>query len=148
MAKNPFKKKSLTDTLVNVGIGGAANVAIDAAWDALGVDSYIPAMESISPSTIKHAIKIIGGAVVGGMVSNKYARAAADGVATVGVSNLIDELWNPGTTGDQKPTKGLPGGTIGALRGYRYGSRRFGKSLKASGRKASGRMAGLEDFQS
>lgn len=143
MAKNPFKKKSLTDTLVNVGIGGAANVAIDAAWDALGVDSYIPAMENVSASTIKHAIKIIGGAVVGGMVSNKYARAAADGVATVGVSNLIDELWNPGTTGDQKPVPGLPGGTIGALRGYRYGSRSFGKS-----RKASGRMAGLEDFQS
>lgn len=148
MAKNPFKKKSLMDTLVNVGIGGAANVAIDAAWDAIGVDSYLPAMESVSPSTIKHAIKIIGGALVGGMVSNKYARAAADGVATVGVSNLIDELWNPGaststtTTTTTKPEggAGLPGGTIGALRGYRYGSRAFGKG--------KGRMAGLEDFQS
>lgn len=144
MAKNPFKKKSLTDTLVNVGIGGAANVAIDAAWDAIGVDSYLPAMESVSASTIKHAIKIIGGALVGGMVSNRYARAAADGVATVGVSNLIDELWNPGTPvvdGEQKdPTAGLPGGTIGALRGYRYGNKSFGKG--------KGRMAGLEDFQS
>lgn len=145
MAKNPFKKKSLTDTLVNVGIGGAANVAIDAAWDAVGVDSYLPAMESVSSSTIKHAIKIIGGALVGGMVSNRYARAAADGVATVGVSNLIDELWNPGKSESSASesaaaAQGLPGGTIGALRGYRYGSRSFGKG--------KGRMAGLEDFQS
>ena len=147
MAKNPFKKKSLTDTLVNVGIGGAANVAIDAAWDAIGVDSYLPAMESVSASTIKHAIKIIGGALVGGMVSNRYARAAADGVATVGVSNLIDELWNPGSSDSSASASesaaasaGLPGGTIGALRGYRYGNKSFGKG--------KGRMAGLEDFQS
>ena len=144
MAKNPFKKESLKNTLVNVGVGGAANVAVDAAWDALGIDSYIPAMENVSPSVVKHVIKIIGGAVVGGMVRDKFARAAADGVATVGVSNLIDELWNPGTTGgEQKPVPGLPSGTIGALRGHRYGSRSFGKS-----RRASGRMAGLEDFQS
>ncbi len=140
MAKNPFKKKSLTDALVNVGVGGAANVAIDYAWDAIGVDSYIPDSLGVSGATIKHAIKILGGAVVGGMVSNRYARAAADGVATVGVSNLINEL----ITKDDKPAAGLPNGTIGALRGYRYGSRNFGKGA----RKASGRMAGLEDFQS
>ena len=29
MAKNPFKKSSIIDTVVNVGVGGAANVAID-----------------------------------------------------------------------------------------------------------------------
>ena len=142
MAKNPFKKKSLTDTLINVGIGGGANVAFDAIWDAVGVDSMLPASISEYSSTIKNGIKILGGAVAGGMITGRW-RAAAGGIATVGVSNLIDEYWNPGKSGDNG-SAGLPGGTIGALRGYRYGSRNFGKGA----RKVSGRMAGLEDFQS
>ena len=126
MAKNPFKKKSLIDTLTNVGVGGAANVAIDYVWeqvDALAAyDQY------------KHIAKIVAGAVVGGMVSNKYARAAADGVATVGVSNLIQGLI------DKTPetTEGLPEGTIGRLR---YGSRSFRRAARGT------RMAGLENFQ-
>lgn len=127
--KNPFKKKSLTDTLMNVGIGGAANVAIDYVWEQ--VDALQPYDE------YKHIAKIVGGALVGSMVSAPWARAAADGVATVGVSNLIAGYLDtkPVTTA----TEGLPGGTIGALRGKRYGSRAFGKG--------KGRMAGLEDFQ-
>lgn len=129
--KNPFNKKSLTTSLMNVGVGGAANVAIDYAWE------QIDALQAYDE--YKHIIKIVGGALVGGMVSAPWARAAADGVATVGVSNLIAGYL------DKAPAKpegqnGLPNGTIGALRGYRYGKRNFGK-------RASGRMAGLDDFQ-
>lgn len=129
--KNPFKKKSLTDTLMNVGIGGAANVAIDYVWEQ--VDALQPYDE------YKHIAKIVGGALAGSMVSAPWARAAADGIATVGVSNLIAGYLEKGTDEGKKPTEGLPGGTIGALRGYRYG--------KSSFDKGKGRMAGLEDFQ-
>lgn len=128
--KNPFKKKSLTDTLMNVGIGGAANVAIDYVWEQ--VDALQPYDE------YKHIAKIVGGALAGSMVSAPWARAAADGIATVGVSNLIAGYLEKGTD-TTKTTEGLPGGTIGALRGYRYGKSSFGKG--------KGRMAGLEDFQ-
>lgn len=132
--KNPFKKKSLTDTLMNVGIGGAANVAIDYVWEQ--VDALKPYDE------YKHIAKIVGGALAGSMVSAPWARAAADGIATVGVSNLIagylDKDPDKKDT-DKKDLGGLPGGTIGALRGYRYGNKSFGKG--------KGRMAGLEDFQ-
>ena len=140
MAKNPFKKKSLIDTLTNVGVGGAANVAIDYVWDVAGLDTTLT-FESVSADTIKNAVKILGGAVVGGMISNKYARAAADGIATVGVSNLIAGLIN--TTPDPETTKtegsaGLPAGTIGRM--PRYGSRAY--------RAAKSRVAGLSDFMS
>lgn len=138
MAKNPFKKKSLIDTLTNVGVGGAANVAIDYVWDIAGLDTTLT-FESVSADTIKNAVKILGGAVVGGMISNKYARAAADGIATVGVSNLIAGLID--TTPETKNTEdtaGLPAGTIGRM--PRYGSRAY--------RAAKSRVAGLSDFMS
>ena len=126
--KNPFKKQSLVDTLMNVGVGGAANVAIDYAWE------QVEALQAYDE--YKHLIKIVGGALVGGMVSAKWARAAADGVATVGVSNLIASyIDKPATT--VETTAGMPDGTIGRVR---YGRRGFGKG--------KGRMAGLEDFQS
>lgn len=102
MAKNPFKKSSIIDTVVNVGVGGAANVAIDAV-----VDSF-EAIKSLGDTTI-NAIKIVAGSVVGSMVSNKVARAACDGVATVGVSNLIAGLMNGTAT---QGSAGLPHGTI------------------------------------
>ena len=112
-----FKKKGLTDTLLNVGVGGAANVAIDYAWNALGdtvssLDEY------------KNIIKVAGGALVGTMVTGKVARAAADGVAVVGVSNLIAGLMG---TSSEPATSGLPKGTIGAVR---TGSPYFGKKKK------------------
>lgn len=131
MAKNPFKKKSLIDTLTNVGVGGAANVAIDYVWE------QIPQLAAYDQ--YKHIAKIVGGAIVGGMVSNKYARAAADGVATVGVSNLIAGLIDttPETTTTDAPA-GLPAGTIGRM--PRYGSRAY--------RAAKSRVAGLSDFMS
>ena len=101
MAKNPFKKQSIIDTVVNVGIGGAANVAIDY------VVSQVDAVKSLGDTTI-NAAKVALGAVLGSMVSNKMLRAACDGVATVGVSNLVS-----GLLADATPASGMPYGTIG-----------------------------------
>lgn len=120
MAKNPFKKQSIIDTVVNVGIGGAANVAIDY------VVNQIDAIQSLGDTTI-NALKIAAGAVVGSMVTDKFARAAADGVATVGVSNLIAGLMNDTTPA---PASGLPYGTIGRVR---PGNRAYRRAHKVSG---------------
>lgn len=109
MAKNPFKKSSIIDTVVNVGVGGAANVAIDYLVD------QVEAIKSLGDTTI-NAIKIAGGAVIGSMVSNKVARAAADGVATVGVANLISGLMGITTTTTPEGAGALPYGTIGRVR--------------------------------
>ena len=110
MAKNPFKKSSIVDTLTNVGIGGAANVAIDYIFDS------VEALASVAD--YKKYLKIAAGAIGGSMVSNKYLRAAADGVAVVGVSNLIQDLMTDGgdtttTTTTAEGSNGLPEGTIG-----------------------------------
>lgn len=106
MAKNLFKKSSIIDTVVNVGVGGAANVAVDY------VVNQFDAIKSLGDTTV-NAIKIAAGALVGSMVSNKVARAAADGVATVGAANLISGLMADTTT---ETTSGLPYGTIGRVR--------------------------------
>lgn len=90
------------DTVVNVGIGGAANVAIDY------VVRQVEAIQSLGDTTI-NAAKVALGAVVGSMVSNKMLRAACDGVATVGVSNLVSGLLADSAT----PASGMPYGTIG-----------------------------------
>lgn len=113
MAKNPFKKSSIMDTLTNVGIGGAANVAIDYIFDS------VEALASVAD--YKNYLKIAAGALGGSMVTNKYLRAAADGVAVVGVSNLIQDLMtteesgngNEGGEGQQSGQGRLPEGTIG-----------------------------------
>ena len=120
MAKNPFKKQSIIDTVVNVGIGGAANVAIDYVVD------QVDAIKSLGDTTV-NIMKIAAGAVVGSMVSDKFARAAADGVATVGVSNLIAGLMKDEST---EVTSGLPYGTIGRVR---PGNRAYRRAHKVSG---------------
>lgn len=105
MAKNPFKKQSIIDTVINVGVGGAANVAIDSVVEQLDF------IKNLGDTAI-NAGKIALGAVLGSMVDNKYLRAACDGVATVGVSNLMAGLM-------EEPTKApgrLPFGTIGRAR--------------------------------
>lgn len=126
MAKNPFKKQSIMDTMINVGIGGAANVAIDYVVDQ--VDS----IKSLGETTI-NAAKIVLGAVVGSMVSSKVLRAATDGVATVGVSNLVKGLIT-GEDSSPKPnedgTSGLPYGTIGRVR---PGNRAYRRASRVSG---------------
>lgn len=104
------------DTVVNVGVGGAANVAVDYAW---GKVDFLAGLGE----TTKHAIKIAGGAILGSMVKNKYLRAAADGIAVVGVSNLI-ESYLPGVETKTEPGSGLPEGMIGRVRLGQRGFRR------------------------
>lgn len=118
--KNPFKKSSIIDTAINVGVGGAANVAMDYVF------ANVDALASLEPMT-KNIVKIVAGAVGGSMVSNKYVRAAADGVATVGVSNLIASYIGAEetTTPETAAPAGLAKGTIG--RAYRMGQRGFRK---------------------
>ena len=123
MAKNPFKKKGITDTLINVGIGGAANVAMDY------VVSSVEALSSLDSKTI-NAIKIGVGVLGGTMTTNKMVRAAVDGIATVGVSNLVASLMD-GTT-STSGTTGIPNGTIGA---FRLGNRNF---VRRGNRRVSG----------
>lgn len=106
------------DTVVNVGIGGAANVAFDS------IVSSFDAFAALDATT-KNAIKIGLGAIAGSMVSNKYVRAAADGVATVGVSNLVASYI--GGSSDAANTAGLPAGTIGRIR---MGNRAFRRGVR------------------
>ena len=135
--KNPFKKKSLTDALVNVGVGGAANVAIDYVWSMAGLDETISAnITAAEPETVKNLVKIIGGAVAGGMVSGRLGRAAADGVATVGASNFISGLINSSDTedkdgGNKEGTNGVPW-QVGKT-GRRMGQRGFRRAIRGTG---------------
>lgn len=127
MAKNPFKKQSIIDTVINVGVGGAANVAIDSVVEQLDF------IKNLGDTTI-NAGKIALGAVLGSMVDNKYLRAACDGVATVGVSNLMAGLMGEPT----KAPQGLPYGTIGRAR--MLGNRVYRRAHKVSGCNATSVM--------
>lgn len=110
--KNPFKKQSIMDTLVNVGIGGAANVAIDAA-----VTSYNKTAGTPIDETYVHVGKIALGVVGGSMVDNRYLRAAMDGVSTVGVSNLIASFMQEEPPAPPAPgTSGFMASSVGAMR--------------------------------
>lgn len=125
MAKNPFKKQSIIDTVINVGIGGAANVAIDY------VVNSVDAIKSLGDTTV-NAAKIAIGAIAGSMVSNKMLRAACDGIATVGVSNLVAGLMEEQVA----PSSGLPYGTIsGRISRVRPGNAAY---RRARTRKVSG----------
>ena len=106
------------DTVVNVGIGGAANVAMDYAF------AKIDALASLGDTT-KKAVKIAVGAIGGAMTTNKYLRAGLDGIATVGASELISSYIDTPAA-----TEGLPEGTIGRVR--RLGQRGF-KRAKIAG---------------
>ena len=119
--KNPFKKSSVIDTVVNVGIGGAANVAMD----------YIKAnylgILNLSDTTY-NAVKIAVGAIGGSMISGKYARAAVDGIATVGAANLIDGLLNGESNPNTEGSAGAP--FIGRAR---MGQRGFRRAVRGTG---------------
>lgn len=119
MAKNPFKKSSIMDTVVNVGVGGAANVAIDY------VVSQVDAIQQLGGTTI-NAAKIALGAVAGSMVSNKFLRAACDGIATVGVSNLVKGLMEsaPNEGAGALPYGTIAGRVIPGNRAYRRAARK------------------------
>lgn len=139
MKKNPFKKQSLTDTLVNVAVGGAANVAIDYIETEFNVPAEGKTEKPLS-DTVVNCVKIGIGAVVGGMVSNKIARAAADGIAVVGVSNLIKGLMAESSA---ESTSGVPYGTIGAnMERIHLGNRHFQKKAKGAGFTVNGTFLG------
>lgn len=131
MAKNPFKKQSIIDTAINVGIGGAANVAIDY------VVNQVDAIKSLGDTTV-NMLKLAAGAIVGSMVTDKMARAAADGVATVGASNLIAGLMADGGTTTTETTSGLPYGTISGR--VVPGNRAYRRARKVSGAQTAGVM--------
>lgn len=109
-----FQKQNILTTLMNVGIGGAANVAIDA------VVSNVDALNTIDPKYIKIG-KIALGVLGGSLTSNKVLRAATDGIATVGASEIVSELINAEAA--PAPAAGLPAGTIGRIRAL--GNRTF-----------------------
>ena len=118
--KNPFKKQAIVDTVINVGIGGAANVAMNYAF------GKIDALASLGDTT-KKAIKIAVGALAGTMTTNKYLRAAADGIATVGASELISD-YLPVDEATEAPA-GLPYGMIGRAGVRRLGNKAFRKKV-------------------
>lgn len=109
--KNPFKKSSITDTLINVGVGGAANAAMD--YAVANVDALA------SVASYANYIKLGVGVLGGTMISGKVARAAFDGLATVGASDIIKELITPAASAD--PTSGAP--FIGRVRTGQRGFR-------------------------
>lgn len=104
MAKNPFKTKNVVDTLINVGVGGAGNVAADY------VINNVDMLKSLDADTINLG-KFVVGSVGSAMVSNKYAKALMDGFAVVGASNYISSLM-----ADSQTTSGVPADTIGRAR--------------------------------
>lgn len=120
--KNPFKKSSIVDTVINVGLGGAANVAMDYAVE------NIDALKSLDDTTV-NIIKIGVGAVAGSMVSNRYARAAADGLATVGASDLIKSYISTSA----KPSSGVPFMGAGRIHAGQRGFRVARKSVRGTG---------------
>lgn len=103
MAKNPFKKSNVVDTLINVGVGGAGNVAADY------LINNVDMLKSLDADTINLG-KFVVGSVGSAMVSNKYVKALMDGFAVVGASNYISSLMADQTT------SGVPAGTIGRAR--------------------------------
>ena len=107
MAKKLFDTKNIIDTAVNVGLGGAANVAIDSAVQ------NVEALSAMDQSTINIG-KFVLGVIGSAMVSDKMVKAAFDGVATVGISNFVSDMLasdDAATT-----TAGVPAGTVGARR--------------------------------
>lgn len=116
--KNPFKKQSAIDAALQIGIGGAANVAVDY------LKNQIDALATVDAKWI-NAGKFILGAIGSTMVSDKMVKAALDGVAVVGVSDLVSSLIS-----ETETTSGVPAGTIGRVQRRVFpGHRRAAKSM-------------------
>ena len=111
-----FKKQSAIDTLVNVGIGGAANVAMNYAFSLIPAGTF-GNNEELVKNAIKIGVGVLGGTMVSGSAA-KYIRPAVDGIATVGASELISGL----ITEETKPSNGVP--FIGRVRVGQRGFRR------------------------
>lgn len=134
-SRNPFKKQSIIDCAINVGLGGASNVAIDYAVDMIKESAGVE-IEDMYVNIGKFVI----GAVGSSMVSNKYLKSAMDGVAVVGVSNLVKELISEtpsGSSEGETPTAGVPYGTVGRI--VRTPNIRYARAMRGkAGRKVSG----------
>ena len=124
-----FKKSSIVDTLVNVGIGGGANVAMDYLYGLIPEETFANVE---NPTMIKNLIKVGVGVLGGSMVSGKsakYLRPAVDGIATVGASELISGLISGSDKGKQKPAGNVA--FMGSA-GRRMGQRNF-RSVRSTG---------------
>lgn len=127
MAKNPFKKDSIIDTAINVGTGGAANALVDVA-----VNSVLP---NTDPMYVNIG-KFVGGVVLGSMApKNQMLRAAADGIATVGVANLVSDLVANGFGSSDETTSGFKRDVLGRVRA---GHSRLARRIKRRGVSGTG----------
>ena len=129
MARKLFKKENVVDTAISVGLGGVANVAVDAALNE------ISALKDVSEDYINGG-KFLVGVIGSTLVSNRYVKAAMDGVATVGIANMAKSLMtksgNGSESGDDKDkTNGVPWGTVGAR--MIPGHKGFASKMKTSG---------------
>lgn len=129
MAKNPFKKDSIIDTAINVGTGGAANALVD-----MAVDSVFPNADPMYVNIGKFA----GGVILGSMAGkNQMLRAAVDGVATVGVSNLISNLvadgFGSGSDSGSGEGEGASGFKRDVLGRVRSGHSKLARRIKMRG---------------
>ena len=127
MAKNPFKKDSIIDTAINVCTGGAANALVDMAVN------YIFTDPEKAPSAMTVNIgKFVGGVVLGSMAGkNQMLRAAVDGIATVGVSNLVSDLVANGF--DSESGEGTSGFKRDVMGRVRAGHSRLARRIKKRG---------------
>ena len=129
--KKIFKKESAISTAINVGLGGAANVAIDLAIE------NIDQLAGVSEDYINGG-KFVAGVLGSSLTSNRYLKAAMDGIATVGAANLAKSLMAGETkkedegdgNGNGDGANGVPYGTVGKVI---PGHRAFGKAIKAKG---------------
>lgn len=115
------------DTLVNVGVGGAANAVFDAGAAFIG---QYASLEDTTKNAVKVALGAIGGTMISGNKTwHKALRAAADGIATVGVSELVKPYAEQlaGKVAGDAATSGLPEGTIGRIR---MGQRGFARKAR------------------
>lgn len=117
MAKNLFNTKNIIDGMINIGVGGAANVAVDKIIDSIEMETPI---EDDTLNLGKFVLGVVGSS----MVSNKIVKAAFDGVATVGISNYAKSLMATGTTA------GLPDGMIGRRPHYVPARKALAKSMQ------------------
>ena len=122
--KNPFKKSNVISTAKDVALGGAGNVAYDFLYSKIDMAAGLG-------DVTKNAIKIGVGAIGSAMVKQSWAKSMLNGVAVVGVSNLIAH-YMPGGEGGSDNVEGLPEGTIGKP-GQRYFNRRFRRTVAGMG---------------
>lgn len=126
--KKVFKKDNVVDTAIRVGVGSVANIAVDYAVSAIDTDN---AWDPMYVNGGKFLVGVVGSTMVG----EKMVKAAMDGIAVVGLSNLVNSLitGDSTTTTPTTPTEstsGVPRGTIGRVRRYVPGHRNLARSMR------------------